>query len=56
MKKFAGEAERNKIGFSFILEDRTSGFIETDVYLTERLPGFIRNIIDPSSRLQTLSW
>ncbi len=47
MKKFAGEAERNKIGFSFILEDRTSGFIETDVYLTERLPGFIRNIIDP---------
>ncbi|MDI9619052.1 MAG: hypothetical protein QFX30_08325 [Methanothermobacter sp.] len=47
MKRFAGEAEKNKIGFSFILEDRTSGFIETDVYLTERLPAFIRNIIDP---------
>ncbi|SCM58054.1 putative protein {ECO:0000313/EMBL:BAM70182,1} [Methanothermobacter wolfeii] len=47
MKKFAGEAEKNSIGFSFILEDRTTGFIETDVYLTEKLSGFIRNIVDP---------
>ena len=47
MKKFAGEAEKNDVGFSFILEDKTSGFIETDVYLTEKLPSVIRNIIDP---------
>jgi len=29
------------------MEDQTTGFIETDVYITNKLPQFIRNTIDP---------
>jgi len=47
IKKFVGEAERGKVNFKLILEDKTTGFIEADVYLTTRLPKFIRDIIDP---------
>jgi len=47
IKKFIGEAERRKVNFKLILEDKTTGFIEADVYLTARLPKFIRDIIDP---------
>lgn len=47
IKKFAGDSEKNNLKLSFIIEDRTTGFIETDVYITKWLPNFIRNIIDP---------
>jgi hypothetical protein len=47
IKKFAGDAEKGQIQFSFILEDTTTGFIETDVYLTDHLPQIIRDIVDP---------
>nr|WP_243686957.1 hypothetical protein [Methanobacterium formicicum] len=35
------------VKLSFLLEDQTTGFIETDVYITNMLPQFIRNTIDP---------
>jgi hypothetical protein len=47
IKKFAGDAEKGQIQFSFILEDTTTGFIETDVYLTDHLPQIIRDVVDP---------
>lgn len=47
IKRFVGEAEKKKANFNLILEDKTTGFIEADVYLTARLPKFIRDIIDP---------
>ncbi len=47
IKKFAGDAEKGQIQFSFILEDTTTGFIETDVYLTHHLPQIIRDVVDP---------
>jgi len=47
IKRFVGEAEKKKVNFNLILEDKTTGFIEADVYLTARLPKFIRDIIDP---------
>ncbi|PKL67610.1 MAG: hypothetical protein CVV28_04860 [Methanobacteriales archaeon HGW-Methanobacteriales-1] len=47
IKKFAGDAEKGQIEFSFILEDTTTGFIETDVYLTDHLPQIIRDVVDP---------
>jgi hypothetical protein len=47
LKKFMGDCEKNKIKLSFLIEDQTTGFIETDVYITNILPSFIRNSIDP---------
>lgn len=47
IKKLAGDSEKANINFSFILEDKTTGFIETDVYLTDHLPQFVRDIVDP---------
>jgi len=47
IKKFVGNCEKNNIKLSFLIEDQTTGFIETDVYITNMLPRFIRNIIDP---------
>jgi hypothetical protein len=42
-----GDCEKSHVKLSFLLEDQTTGFIETDVYITNKLPGFIRNTIDP---------
>ncbi|AXV37217.1 MAG: hypothetical protein CIT01_02865 [Methanobacterium sp. BRmetb2] len=47
IKKFVGDIEKKGIKYSFILEDKTTGFIETDVYMTNRLPKLVRNVIDP---------
>jgi len=47
IKKFVGDCEKSHVKLSFLLEDQTTGFIETDVYITNKLPGFIRNTIDP---------
>lgn len=47
IKKFVGDCERDRIEFSFLLEDKTTGFIETDVYLTNKMPSLIRKTIDP---------
>jgi hypothetical protein len=47
IKKFVGDCEKSMVKLSFLIEDQTTGFIETDVYITNVLPGFIRNTIDP---------
>lgn len=47
IKKFLGDVEKSSVEASFILEDKTTGFIESDVYITKWLPEFIRNITDP---------
>jgi hypothetical protein len=47
IKKFIGDAENNKLKISFIIEDKTTGFIDTDVYITDWLPKFVRNVTDP---------
>lgn len=47
IKKFVGDIERTGIQFSILLEDQTTGFIETDVELNKRIPSLIRNMITP---------
>ncbi|BDZ70393.1 hypothetical protein [Methanobacterium petrolearium] len=47
IKKFIGDCEKSGTPLSFLIEDQTTGFIETDVYITNMLPRFIRNTIDP---------
>jgi hypothetical protein len=47
IKKFVGDCEKSMVKLSFLIEDQTTGFIETDVYITNILPRFIRNTIDP---------
>jgi len=47
LKKFMGDCEKNRVKLSFLIEDQTTGFIETDVIITNILPSFIRNSIDP---------
>ncbi len=47
IKRFMGDAEKRHLDYKFLLEDRTTGFIETDVSLTSKMPSLIRKTIDP---------
>ncbi len=47
IKKFIGDCEKARLKPTFHLEDKTTGFIETDVYITNILPEFVRNTINP---------
>lgn len=47
IKKFMGDGEKARLNFKFLLEDKTTGFIETDVYMTNKMPSFLRKTIDP---------
>ena len=47
VKKFLGDIEKSEVDASFLLEDKTTGFIESDVYITRWMPSFIRNVTDP---------
>lgn len=47
IKKFLGDVEKSTVRAKFLLEDKTTGFVESDVYITRWLPNFIRNIVDP---------
>ena len=47
IKKFAGDAERNGSKFSILLEDQTTGFIETDSKLSIKLPNFLQDMLVP---------
>lgn len=47
IKKFVGDAERKSSQFSILLEDQTTGFIETDLKLSINLPNFLQNILAP---------
>ena len=43
IKKFMGDCEKSRIKLNYLIEDKTTGFIDTDVYITNILPGFIRS-------------
>lgn len=47
IKSFMGDCEKAKLKVNFLIEDKTTGFIETDVYITNKLPEFIKTMIDP---------
>ncbi len=47
IKKFMGDGEKRHLNFKFLLEDKTTGFIETDVSLTSKMPSLLRKTIDP---------
>ena len=47
IKKFLGDIEKSTVKASFLLEDKTTGFIESDVYITRWMPNFVRNVADP---------
>ncbi|MDR2967686.1 MAG: hypothetical protein LBU74_07035 [Methanobacteriaceae archaeon] len=47
IKKFVGDVERLESQFSILLEDQTTGFIETDLKVNMWLPSLISNIIAP---------
>jgi hypothetical protein len=51
IRKFMGDGEKSHLNFKFLLEDKTTGFIETDVSLTSRMPSLIRKTIDPLFKL-----
>ena len=38
VKKFIGDCEKSRLKLDFLIEDKTTGFIETDVYITNILP------------------
>ncbi|MDR2545004.1 MAG: hypothetical protein LBD03_05595 [Methanobrevibacter sp.] len=46
IKKFAGDAEKAKTRFSILLEDKTTGFIETDLSMNF-VPNSLKTIISP---------
>lgn len=47
LKKLVGDAERNNSQFSILLEDQTTGFIETDLNLRINLPNFLQVMLAP---------
>ena len=47
LKKLVGDAERNSSQFSILLEDQTTGFIETDLKLRINLPNFLQTMLTP---------
>jgi len=47
IKKFVGDSEIAKANFSLLLEDQTTGFIETDIQLSMKLPNFINDLLSP---------
>ncbi|OQD58137.1 hypothetical protein MBBAR_28c00230 [Methanobrevibacter arboriphilus JCM 13429 = DSM 1125] len=47
LKKLVGDAERNNSQFSILLEDQTTGFIETDLHLRINLPNFLQTMLAP---------
>lgn len=47
VKKFLGDVEKSTVDASFLLEDKTTGFIESDVYITRWMPKFVRDVTDP---------
>lgn len=47
IRKFIGDIEKSRLDFKFLLEDKTTGFIETDVSLTSKMPSLLKKTIDP---------
>jgi hypothetical protein len=42
-----GDGEKRHLNYKFLLEDKTTGFIETDVSLTSKMPSLLKKTIDP---------
>ncbi|MDD3984389.1 MAG: hypothetical protein PHY59_00495 [Methanobacterium sp.] len=55
VKKFMGDCEKARLKVNFLIEDKTTGFIETDVYITTMLPEFIRTAIDPLFKMADIA-
>lgn len=55
IKKFMGDCEKARLKVNFLIEDKTTGFIETDVYITTMLPEFIRTTIDPLFKMADIA-
>lgn len=51
IKKFINESKLAQLEFNFVLDDSTTGFIETDISLTHKLPTVIREVLDPLFKL-----
>ena len=51
-----GDCEKARIKLTYLIEDKTTGFIETDVYITNILPEFVRNTIDPLFKMAMLHY
>lgn len=47
IRKFIGDSENRHLNYKFLLEDKTTGFIETDVSLTSRMPSILKKTFDP---------
>lgn len=47
IRSFVSTIERNKIPFAILLEDQTTGFIETDLSSNIRLPKFLKTVFKP---------
>jgi hypothetical protein len=47
VKKFVNDTNVVKAPISILLEDQTTGFIETDLQLSKDIPNFIKNIVTP---------
>lgn len=47
IKKFLGDSEKRHMEYKFLLEDKTTGFIETDVSLTSKMPSLLKKTFDP---------
>ncbi|MDR3223859.1 MAG: hypothetical protein LBT66_09055 [Methanobrevibacter sp.] len=54
IKKFAGNATKIKANFSILLEDKTTGFIETDFNMGF-LPNFLKTMISPLFNVSDLA-
>lgn len=55
IKKFMGDCEKARLKVNFLIEDKTTVFIETDVYITTMLPEFIRTTIDPLFKMADIA-
>lgn len=47
IKKFVGDTERQHTEIAILLEDQTTGFIETDLQISIKLPEFLKAILTP---------
>ncbi|MDD3408552.1 MAG: hypothetical protein PHX85_02850 [Methanobacteriaceae archaeon] len=47
IKKFVNDTGRENAPISILLEDQTTGFIETELNISKDIPKFLQNIVTP---------
>ena len=47
IKKFVGDVERANSKFSILLDDKTTGFIETDLRMSGKIPSVLKSMVSP---------